>query len=242
MLRHTITEQGSVAEKSGGPDVAALRRCFVFKALGHDDAQRLAAASRVRTYRRGELIFPAHDRSDCCFFVAYGAVKVYRLAASGQEVTIEIVLPGEVYGMVMLEDEGTWDSFLAATVDHTVVYHVPLDTVKELCLRKPQFALAVLRLLSRRLREARDRIEDFALYDVKERLAHTLASLALDHESHAVMQTHRELAGLVGTRPEEVTRSLRHLRQQGLIAYEPRRPGIVALDVEQLATYGGRTP
>ena len=50
--------------------------------------------------------------------------------------------------------------------------------------------------------------------------------------------THRELAWMVGTRPEEVTKALRHLRAAGLVEYEPRQTGITIPNRPALAAYG----
>lgn len=75
-----------------------------------------------------------------------------------------------------------------------------------------------------------DRVEDLALYPVSTRLAHVLIRLAEASGRQMVAVTHDDLARLIGTRREEVTRALRRYRRQGLITTEPGRIRIEDLE------------
>lgn len=231
----------SLPPRSLASDLQALRQSPIFRMLGDADLTSVLEAAHVRTYWRGQIIVRAHDRVEFCYLVASGAARAYRLSTTGQEIALERLQQGDVYGLVMLDLEREWKCSLEATTNDTTVYRIPIASVEKVCASRPVVALAALRLLSRRLKDARDRIEDLALYDVKTRVAHTLARLAGGNAERVVRQTHRELAWTVGTRQEEVTRMLRYLRQEGLISYEPKREGIIILDIEALAAYEGRT-
>ena len=223
---------------TGAHQVQALRQVTIFANLDDAGLETLRSVASHRSYRRRELITQPHADGGHCWVIVQGTARVYQLSSRGQEVTIERLGTGDIYGLVLLEQTVDWTSFLEATTDGTIVYRIPLSAIEKLCLSRPQFALSVLRLLSRRLTEARAGIEDFALHDTKARLAHTLARLAADNDEHLVTETHRELASLVGTRPEDVTRLLRQLREEDLVAYRPGHRALVILDVDRLASYG----
>jgi len=91
-------------------------------------------------------------------------------------------------------------------------------------------------LISRQLGESYRIIEELAFYEIKTRLARTLVRLALFSEGRLVSATHAELAVMIGTRQEEVTKLLCHFRALGLVASAPHRRGFRVLDLERLAS------
>jgi len=94
----------------------------------------------------------------------------------------------------------------------------------------------VCKLIARQLGESYRIIEELAFYEIKTRLARTLVRLALSSEELIVSATHAELAAMIGTRQEEVTKLLGHFRALGLVASAPHRPGLRVLDLERLTS------
>ena len=221
-------------------DTDALRRSCIFASLREDELNRLAEVARVRTYQRAQIVAHPGERADACFLVARGGIRAYRLSPKGHEVTLECVGAGDIYCLALVGRVTAWDNFVEATSDGTVVYHIPLKAVEKLCLTSPSRALAAIQVLSHRLEEARDRIEDLALYDVKARLAHALGRLAAERSEQVIAATHRELAWLIGARPEAVTRALAELTREGLVGNRSDPARIHVLDFQGLMSYGGR--
>ena len=119
----------------------------------------------------------------------------------------------------------------------TVVCRLPQPYVRELMAAQRPVDAAVHEMLCRWVVTAHGYMEALAWQSVRTRLAHTLARLAQRHPCREVDATHAELAAMVGTRQEEVTRLLRVFRELGLVAKQPYRPGLVVLDAERLAAF-----
>jgi CRP/FNR family transcriptional regulator len=217
--------------------VAALRNAPLFAALSDADLATLSTVTSSRGYRRRELIAGPHEHSDHCWLIVEGGARIYGMSTRGHEITIEQYGPGDVYGLAFLDETARRTGLLEASVDGTSVLRIPLSAVRELCLSHPEFALSVAQLLARRLLDARALIEDLVLHDARARLAHALARLARENEQHRVTATHRELAAMIATRPEEITKLLRRLREEGLVGYRPD-DSLAVLDIEGLSTYG----
>jgi CRP/FNR family transcriptional regulator len=213
-----------------------LRRVPLFADLDSADLAGLAGSSSRRVYRQRELIAGSHEAGHA-WVIIHGTARVYGLSPRGREITIERLAAGDIYGLVLLDAAAPGACLLEATAEHTIVYRFPIRSIEALCLARPAFALSVIRLLSRRLIDARARIEDFAIHDAKAHLAHTLARLA--SEDGQVAETHRELAGMIGTRPEEVTKLLRQLREEGHVSYEAVQRALKVNDLDRLRSYGG---
>jgi CRP/FNR family transcriptional regulator len=212
-----------------------LRRVPLFADLDSADLAGLTGGASRRVYQQRELIAGAHEAGHA-WVITHGTARVYGLSPRGREITIERLAAGDIYGLVLLEGTAPGACLLEATAESTTVYRIPIRSIEALCLAQPAFALSVIRLLSRRLTDARARLEDFALHDAKTHLAHTLARLA--SQDGQVAETHRELAGMIGTRPEEVTKLLRQLREEGLVSYEADHRALRVNDLDRLRTYG----
>jgi CRP/FNR family transcriptional regulator len=218
--------------------VVPLSDAAIFHGLDEESVRRLTLSAHCRTYNRNELICRPDEAPGGLFVIGSGSARAYRLSAKGQEITLDTLPPGSVFGLLFTDESARTKNFLEATADGTVVYQIPFPQVLEIMAAHPRVAVSALRVASHHLEDAQDRIEDLALYDVKTRLAHTLAKLGANRPDATVHATHRELAWMVGTRPEEVTKALRHLRAQALVTYQPRQSGIQLLDRRQLACYG----
>ena len=223
-----------------GPGREAARRDDTGKhdGLSEQHIRQLLFGAQHRSYARNQLICKPDDELSALFVIGRGTARAYRLSPKGQEITIDTMVAGSVFGMRLTKLEVRSNNFVESTSDDTLVHRIPRDRVLEIISADPSVAVSVLRLAYDCLDDAQDRLADLALYDVKTRLAHTLARLATRGSTDTVHATHRELAWMVGTRPEEVTKALRHLRDAGLVEYEPRRSGITVPNAPVLAAYG----
>lgn len=206
--------------------------------LAEHHIRQLLMGANCKTYRRNQLICNPDDELSALYIIGSGTVRSYRLSPRGQEITIDTLVAGSVFGMRLTDSEFRSNNFVESTSDETVIYRIPFDRVVEIIKSDPSIAVSVLQLAYDCLDDAHDRLADLALYDVKTRLAHTLARLATRGSTETVHATHRELAWMVGTRPEEVTKALRHLRDAGLVQYQPRHSGITIPNAPVLAAYG----
>jgi CRP-like cAMP-binding protein len=219
-------------------DVPYREAAEKFRGLSEQHRRQLLLGSHCRTYVRNQLICKPGDELSALFIIGKGTARAYRLSPKGQEITIDTLVAGGVFGMRLASPEFRSNNFVESTCDETAVHRIPFDRVVEIIKSDPSVAVSVLRLAYDCLDDAQDRLADLALFDVKTRLAHTLARLATSRASETVHATHRELAWMVGTRPEEVTKALRHLRDAGLVTYEPRHSGITIPNAPVLAAYG----
>ncbi|MBV9282374.1 MAG: Crp/Fnr family transcriptional regulator [Chloroflexi bacterium] len=228
-------------------DVRHLRRIELFRDLSDRDLDALGALAQRRRYGRGELILQAGDERDGLFGVEEGAARLYRLSAEGHEITLATFDVGDIFGLSFLSPRVGAVGAFEATADGTVVAHISRQHVGSFVAAHPDVALSAFDLVGYRLASMGDLVEELALHDAWTRVAHVLPQMARDAGGLRVVRaSHREIAARVGTREDEVTRALRHLRELGLVGSIPHRRGVVLRDVEALARYrparGARGP
>jgi CRP/FNR family transcriptional regulator, cyclic AMP receptor protein len=193
-------------------------------ALSSDDRAALIERGRRRRYPRGAELFHEGDRSDFVVVLLEGRIKVVIHGEDGTESLLSVRGPGAIVG----ELAGVDDSPRLATV-------LAVDPVTAQVLRAAEFeqfigshpsaAVALLRVVVGRLREADRRRAEFGGLDVTRRLAQLLADLV--GGDLEVRLSQEELAGMIGASRESVARALRRLRDARVVTTGRRRVTVV---------------
>ena len=212
-----------------------MRQIDMFQDVADEALAGLLALSRRRSYRRGEYISGVEQGRDDALVLMRGRAHLYRVSSEGREIILAMLGPGDVLGVVFVHGMLRPQSTLRAVAEGTVVYHIPREHFRQFILAHPQAAAGVIALLSRRLVDAYDLVEDLSFSQLSVRLAHVLARLVRVHASQTVSVTRDELAALIGSSREEVTKALNDFRARGLVEYQPYSRTITIPNPERLA-------
>jgi CRP-like cAMP-binding protein len=205
-----------------------------------DEADRagLVARGRQRRWPAGATLFLEGDTSSTVVIVMAGRVKVFSITEQGEEIVLAVRGPGALLGELAAIDGGARGASVSALEPVTgIVLAVPVFT--EFLAAHGQAATVLLRLITSRLRDADRKRVEFGSFDIAARVAGRLVELA-DRFGEAVDGGVRisvplsqdELAGWVGASREAVAKTLRVLRQRGLVTTGRRT--MTVLDVEAL--------
>jgi CRP/FNR family cyclic AMP-dependent transcriptional regulator len=212
------------------PDFLAL--------LTPEDAAELRARAGTRRYRTGEALMHEGQIGEELMILVAGRVKVTCTTAEGKDVVLAFRQPGDLLGeLAVLDDRPRSSSVVALEPAEALV--LPASEFRAVVGSHPEIALELLRLLSRRFRDAdRMRIE-FAASQTLARVAIRLVELAQRYgdpdDGGMVIDlpiSQEELAGWTGSSREAVAKALYSLREMGLIVTDRRR--ITVSDLEGL--------
>ncbi len=196
----------------------------------------------MQTVEAGTVFYSPEDASEVLFILKVGRVRMYRLSADGKALTTAMIDAGTIFGEMAILGQGMHDSY-AEALTPCVLCLMSRDDVKRLLLGDLRIALRVAETMGRRLMEAERRLYDFAFKSLPERIATVLVTLAEPEPSRLSIWpgrasrpelrfTHEQLAEMVGTHRETVTKVLNDWREQGLI--ELKRGKVVLVDLEAL--------
>ena len=205
----------------------------LFGGLAPDMVRSIAQRFSVKIVERGGFVFLEGDRATSLNVLAEGRVKVIRETDEGREVILRQIDPGEIFG-----GAGGWGSATypasARAQERSVVLRLPSEQFTALMREEPDFALAVVAELGRRLREAEARIRDLQSERVERRLARALLRLAnktgtkgAEGIELGVPLTRQDLAELAGTTLSTASRTLSAWDQQGIVASARERVTIL---------------
>ena len=209
----------------------ALRALPLFSAL--PEAEFSDLMSRCVRQRRapGEEIFSSGDAADRFFVILSGTVKVFQLSAKGDEQILHLYGAGQTFGEAAMWSQVAYPAH-AIALDETWLLVVSRADLQSFIDHRPELAMAMLAGLSTKLREFNRLIEQLALKEVPGRLAQVLLDMTEESGSGEIRlsQTKRELAAQIGTVSETLSRALKKLTQQGMIAVDGSRITILDRD------------
>ena len=192
-----------------------LRSVPMFAGLGERQLAAFAASAAVRTHKQGEVLFRAGDAADRFLLVVSGCVKVYALSPEGREHVLHVVSPPGLVAESAVFAEATYPAW-AQTTERSRIAIFFRERFIETIRSDPEFALQCMAGLARRLREFVAKIEDLSLRDVTARLAGYLLQNA-EGRRCALPVRKSVLAAHLGTVAEALSRSLRKLKDAGMI-------------------------
>ncbi|MCC6381897.1 MAG: Crp/Fnr family transcriptional regulator [Dehalococcoidia bacterium] len=224
---------------AGGATAAEIRAIPYLSAMTEAEAEAFAAELPVRSYRPREFIVIAGEKAIGFYLLRAGKARIFRTGADGREQIFRLVTPGQTFAEVPIFDGGPNPATVEAIEACEVVFF-PAERMQRLVLARPDIGLAVIRYMARRIRAFTDLVEQISLQTVQSRLARYLYQVAREEglvtEEGTVIRrelTLQDLAALVGSVREVVSRTMRVLEEDGVVIV--RRKEIVIRDVEELS-------
>jgi CRP-like cAMP-binding protein len=205
-----------------------LRRIDLFADLTDREADTVLDLMREKSLERGTTVFHQNDSGGGLYLILAGSVKITRTGRDGRDVTVAVLAEGNFFGEMSLLD-GQPRSASATALQPTRLLVLDREHFQRHVLAHPRIVAKLLGELSKRLRAADQSIEYLALGSVHDRLAHLLGHLGrrsqLKGGSGVIERspTHQELAEMVGSSRETVTRTLAAMEKGGLITIDRRR-------------------
>ncbi|MBM4466212.1 MAG: Crp/Fnr family transcriptional regulator [Chloroflexi bacterium] len=214
--------------------VTMLRKVPLFAGLSDQELEVLAGSLGRRTFAKGMIIFHKGSLGQTLYIIEAGKVRIFILSESGQEISVNIYGPGDVFGELALLD-GLPRSAGAVAMEKTVTLTLHRDDFLRHLEAYPRMSKSMMEVLSTRLRYTTAYAESLSFLDVYGRVAAKLLELAdrygvkKDGIEIDLRLTQAELATSVATTRESVNKVLGTFRDQGLIEVEAQRITILDL-------------
>jgi CRP/FNR family transcriptional regulator, cyclic AMP receptor protein len=205
-----------------------IRRIPLFSTLTDEEFIPLQDVFVLRAYNKNQVIFLEEETGNYMYLVLSGKVKVSKAGAGGKETILAIHRTGDFFGEMSLLDGKTSPATVSAMEDSKIISVSGIDFHKHL-MHNQKVLLQIINVLCARLRQVwQTQSLSSSTADAKIRMG--LYQLAKRHgiqDAHGTIIdlkiTHQELAEMVGTSRETVTRVLTRLREEGIIEVEQRR-------------------
>jgi len=206
-----------------------LNQTPLFNGLTDDELEKVRAIAMDRFYDRGKVIFLEGDEGNGFYIVASGKVKIFKSTADGKEKILHIYGPGHPFGEVPVFSGSRFPADAETLVKSHLLF-LPRTDFATLIGNHPSLAINMLGVMSLRLREFAIQIENLSLKEVPGRLAAYLLYLTKGQTANnrgagrpvRLVISKSQLASLLGTSPETLSRMFAKMSQQHLISVKGR--------------------
>ena len=194
-----------------------------------EDFERADIRVAARRFGARDIIYAPGDPDGHLHFLLEGTVRLYKIYGDYKEATTALLTEGDVFGELSLEERSCQNAFAEAITDARVAV-VRKTVLNEMIKRRPKFALKLFSSFSERLRQSEEAIESLLDREVSARLATLLSHLGdrfgEPHGSRTVIRvrlTHQDLANMIASTREAVSKEMSEFQRAGLIEIRNRR-------------------
>lgn len=215
-----------------------LKSSSVLTALPEDELEKLTANMSEELYRKGQNIFREGSYPGGIFFIRQGKVKKYKVDKEGREQIIYVANAGELVGYhALLAEERYPDN--AAALEESRIAFIPKEDFLEVLNSSKVLPQRLLKTLSHEFAVFANSLALFAQRSVRERFAMQLVLMREKYKQNftpgmevEINMSRDDLANLVGTARENILRTLKSFKAEGILETKGRK--IIIKDINKL--------
>lgn len=207
--------------------VLYLSQINLLEELPMEDLQMIDAMAPMSRVEKGTVIISPDTESTNLYFLKQGRVRLFKVNEDGKQLTIGLLGKGNIFGETETFSTGSGSAYVEA-MDDALVCVLGKKDFEGLLMKRPQVALKMVSILTQRIRESEEMLENLAFRDVRYRLLYLLSKLARSFgqastgESNPYTKldlnlSHQELANMIGATRESVSVTLSQLSKAGLV-------------------------
>lgn len=207
-----------------------LKNVPLFAGLSEEDLDEMMGIVKIEEHARGKLLFAEGDEAIGFFIVLDGKVKVFKLSPEGKERILHIIHPGGTFAEAAIFGEGLYPAY-AEPLQSSKLLFLPKKAFLNLLQSNSRISINMIAGLSKFLRQFANQIEDLTFKDVPSRLARYLLDISFGTKRTVELPISKsQLASNLGTVSETLSRTLRKLSEDDLIAVNGKTVEIIDMN------------
>lgn len=216
-----------------------LQRFSLFKNLTDYEIEPILNIAKNRTYRQGTHIFMQGDPLTNVYFIYSGKVKIYRTDVHGREQIVNVLKAGEMFPHQGFFRDDDYPAH-AEVIQDSILIYIPIKSFEQFLITNPEICIKIFRILGNILVDLQNRLEEKMLYNTYEQIILLLIRLSKNHGEQINAEqirittqfTNRDLANMIGSSRETVSRTLTQLKKQDLVEIDSS--GDLILNINKL--------
>ena len=234
----TLTAEEALAALQAGQPVNMqihLRKIPLLAELTEEEMLRVRADLRVRQYAKREVVLQKGASGDSLLFLLQGQLQVVDITEDGRAIGLRMLAPGDFFGEIAVIN-GTMRSASVVALTQVLVALLPRATALHLFSHSPSVANQMLRFLAAKVQRDSEFRALLSIGNTAKRI-YTFLELIKEKQADNVevvenLPTHQDIANMINTSRETVTRTLLLLVQQGIVKKGTHR--LIIVDPEAL--------
>ncbi|MFS0824205.1 Crp/Fnr family transcriptional regulator [Bacillus sp. 1P02SD] len=204
-----------------------LKGVPLFRELTSEELDPIVEISQSRLYKQKMFIFMQDDPLDRVFFIQSGKVKIYKSDMHGKEQIVSVLEAGEMFPHAGFFRQGGYPAH-AEVIEESNIIFTPIDRFEEILIKNPELCIKIFKVLGEKIIDLQKRLEEQILLNTQEQIIMLLLRLCrsngekIDNRFKLTTQfTNRELANMIGTTRESVSRTISVLKKKHIVDISP---------------------
>ncbi|MEQ6388250.1 Crp/Fnr family transcriptional regulator [Bacillaceae bacterium S4-13-58] len=215
-----------------------LHNVPLFNDLTEEEMTPILDMAMTRRYRTGSHVFMQGDPLTNVYFIDQGLVKIYKTDFHGKEQIVNVLQPGDMFPHAGFFRQDQCPAH-AEVVDDSILIYIPIQLFEQFLIKNPEICIKLFRVLGDKIVDLQNRLEEQILHNTYEQIIMLLLRLAklYGEDQNGVVRlnnsfTNRELANMIGSSRETVSRTLTQLRKKEML--DTDEAGKFILKLEEL--------
>jgi CRP-like cAMP-binding protein len=218
-----------------------LHSFTIFKELTDDELQPIIDISQTRSFEPRTHVFMQGDPLDRVFFIHSGKVKIYKTDFNGKEQIVSVLKDGDMFPHVGFFRKGDFPAH-AEVLEPSSIVVIPIANFEQILVKYPEVSIKLFRVMGEKIIDLQERLEEQILSNTYEQIIKLLLRLSHNHgvpmdnsEEKLLITTpftNRELANMIGSSRETVSRTLNQLKKKDLL--NTNAEGFYIIEIEKL--------
>lgn len=217
---------------------SVLARFSLFRDLDDHELEKIVDISISREWKKNSHIFMQGDPLENVYFIHEGKVKIYKSDVNGREQIVAILKKGEMFPHVGFFRKGGYPGY-SEVLEQASLVVVPISQFEKVLVDNPHLSIKVFKVLGEKIVDLQERLEAQILNNTYEQIIKLLIRLGELHgekqEDGTVLLkadfTNKDLANMIGTTRETVSRTLTKMKKDELIITDSKGNMILDPDV-----------
>lgn len=201
--------------------IQLLKSIPLFKDLTPEEIEPILSLMQAHTYQRGNHVFMQGEPLTTVFFIKSGNITIYKTDIHGKEQIVNLLTKGDMFPHQGFFRKGNYPAH-AQAVEKTEVYSLPIQTFENFLIENPSISIKLIHVLGGLIIDLQKRLEEQILHNTYEQIILLLLRLVQKHgkeQAHGwfILHTHfsnQQLANMIGSSRESVSRTLSQLKKQ----------------------------
>ena len=200
----------------------------LFRNLNFNDINALCILKRFKKSTKNELLDLGANDQEKIFFLKQGVIKLIRVNNEGDEVLIDILQKGDLFGTLGFENKNADQDFFKVISDEAVLCMFYKERMEEVMISKPEFALSYIKFIGFNFKKIENSYKNILFRDAKSRLLLLINSII---EKEKVVEksfvlpnylTQKDIAQLICTTRQTVVSLFKELEDDGVLLYSQK--------------------
>jgi len=206
--------------------VPILENIDFFKVFNSTELAKIIDLIGIKKVRKKDVIFHEGDECTAIYFILKGSVKVFKTSEDGRENIVNLLSTHDMFPHVGLFGGSNYPA-TAKAIEDSVIYYLLVEDFNRILIDSPHLSIKLLQILDQKIRSLQVRLGNVMSKDITDKVISTLHSLAKTNGVRTdegleiqIELTHQDLADMVGTTRETVSRVISQLKRDGILCYE----------------------